>query len=46
MLARIKTRTELERLVGPWPHPLDGLSDIAQLKALLRASAQSASEHW
>lgn len=46
VLARIKTRAELERLVGPWPHPLDGLDDIAQLRTLLHAGAQARSEHW
>jgi len=46
VLARINTRSELERLVGPWPHPLDARSDLAELRALLRAGAQARSEHW
>jgi hypothetical protein len=46
ILARIETRAELERLIGPWPHALDGISDLAELRALLRAGAEAGSEHW
>jgi len=46
VLAHIETREELERLLGPWPQPLDERSSLPELRALLRAGAGSNTDHW
>lgn len=46
VLARVQTREELERLVGPWPRPADGGDSLSELRILLRAGTASNTDHW